>query len=461
MDSLPDELLLKIFHFLDKRDLSKCSQVNRKFNRIAHTDDLWQTFSLTDIQKPKWCSSTLISVESTNFLITKRFSPNITRVDLSKMCFSFQTLNALFKHCKFIKSLSINFKYLQLRGGGPLSFLNNLVEQTQNSEWPTNRLEKLYLKNVCDMKIRRLNNQHPTTSSYDLIEMEIIKLIRILFKQNAQSLKVLGLKCVDPNVICSCLNNDLLSLEILLLNNVSDTDGVLQEIASFHALKQLKCLELNKCSEFKGDGLQEILEQCSNLETLQIGKQIYPAQSELYEINWSLLKNKIRELSITTKFSTIDAYDMNNHSNSSSNSNDYSFIKQVFSTPSSSRNTATNSIDLYSNTIFNYLNDSNNKLEYLALADFTLRFPDSPHSSSHQSLPNLNHNKQSIDSSTSNLKYLHLRNIRNTKYLTEYQLSSLKSFLCMQHNLHTLDLLGLHLNTDVICSIAQNLNNLR
>jgi hypothetical protein len=59
---------------------------------------------------------------------------------------------------------------------------------------------------------------------------------------------------------------------------------VLQELAFI--CKNLKCLELNKCREFKGDGLQEILEQCRRLETLQLGKYIYPAHSELCEVNW-------------------------------------------------------------------------------------------------------------------------------------------------------------------------------
>lgn len=81
--------------------------------------------------------------------------------------------------------------------------------------------------------------------------------------------RVLGFKCVDPNVISSCVKN-FENLEILLLNNINDTDSVLSEIALI--CKKLKSLELTKCKEFSGDGLQELIEQISNLETLQLGK---------------------------------------------------------------------------------------------------------------------------------------------------------------------------------------------
>jgi hypothetical protein len=248
LDSLPDELLLKIAGLLDKRDLSRCGQVSRKWSHIARTPSLWTQFSLTDIRHPKWCSANLVSLDHTNLLVEQRFSRAITRVDLSKMCFSFNTLHTLFTTCPLMSTLVVNFKYLKLTGTS--DFLTDEQTGPAVQAWPVNTLEKLYLKNVCDMKIRRLNyfkstnlNQlHqslPSHQPYDLIEMEVIKIVRILFRNNAASLRVLGLKCVDPDVISECVNR-LDSLHILLLNNVNDTDGVLQEMA--FAMKNLKCL---------------------------------------------------------------------------------------------------------------------------------------------------------------------------------------------------------------------------
>jgi hypothetical protein len=461
---------------------------------VSYSDSLWQQFSLTDIKKPKWGASRLVSIEKTSYLIQKRFSSLITRVDLAKLCFSFETLDCLFQHCQHIRSLAVNFKYLQIKL--PNKFL---VDQCIHT-WPVNKLEKLYLKNVCDMKTRRYNNTVSTSassnvlnqrasppSSYDIIEMEIIKLIRILFRRNSLSLRVLGLKCVDPNIISACVN-DFGNLEIVLLNNVNDTDSVLQEIA--YICKNLKCIELTKCREFQGDGLQELIEQCSNLETLQLGKHIYPALTELTEINWSNLKYQLKELCISTKFSLGSASSTVSSAYRSSASQSPFSNRSSFSPSSSSTSSSScsSSIDLYSKTIFNYLSDYN-QLEYLALEDFTLRFPNDELYT--HNLTSLNQEKSALGTRHdneppckrkrgeandllkqndhrlqqqqhhSNLKYLYLRNIRNVKLLSTTQLTSISVFLSHQQHLHTLDLLGLYLSSQFICSIIVNLNNLK
>ncbi|CAF0936777.1 unnamed protein product [Brachionus calyciflorus] len=440
MDLLPDEILLKIFSYLDLRDLVKCGRVSRLWNQLSKCDELWRQFSLTDIQKPKWCPSKLVKLDFTNHLITQRFSPNITRVDLAKLCFTFETLDLLFQNCQHIKSLCINFKYLQIKA--PLF----QVEQCIHT-WPVNKLEKLYLKNVCDMKTRRLNtfklsalskNCLSSNAPYDIIELEIIKLIRILFNRNSNSLRVLGLKCVDPNIITSCMNN-FGNLEILLLNNVNDTDSVLEDLAFY--CRNLKCLEIDKCRDFQGDGLQEIVEQCTKLETLQLGKNVYPNFSELTEINWANLNN-LKELSITTKFQ------INENESSSSSS----------SSSSSNESNRASSVDVYAKTLFKNLNES--KLEYLALTDFTLKFPHESEEINNveQPLTNVKKRQKKDDVNfQTNLKYLFLRNIRNVKHLNTQQYFNLKSFLLSQYNLQTLDLLGLYLDTKFLCEIVRNL----
>jgi hypothetical protein len=176
--------------------------------------------------------------------------------------------------------------------------------------------------------------------------------------------------------------------------------------------------------------------------------------------------------------------------------------------------------DVYSSTIFSYLNE-NNSLNYLALADFTLRFPPrnnlmlptssttSTSTSSSSSSKNNNNNsndnnkpvkfsignddtdaeeekeendddgegcsarkrfKSSEDrtstaltsaSNESSLKHLYLRNIRNIENLSDHQMESMKSFLSLQFNLHTLDLVGIYLDSDFLASIIVNLERLQ
>ena len=72
----------------------------------------------------------------------------------------------------------------------------------------------------------------------------------------------------------------------------------------------------------------------------------------------------------------------------------------------------------------------------------------------------LSHFSKSINS-LSNLKHLYLRNIRNIKKITDNQLTSIKSFIQFQYNLNTLDLIGIYLSSQFICTILTNLNNLK
>ncbi len=160
------------------------------------------------------------------------------------------------------------------------------------------------------------------------------------------------------------------------------------------------------------------------------------------------MKSNLRELTISTKFphvyseinSLISASPFSNSSESASSS------------PASSA-------DLYSKTLFNYLNDDNN-LHYLALEDFTLKFP----------VNDITLNNDSTDSSKSkrfkktlcdsSLKYIYLRNIQNVKLRID-QSRRIMSFLQVQYNLVTLDLIGLYLSSDFICSVLINLTNLK
>ncbi len=179
-----------------------------------------------------------------------------------------------------------------------------------------------------------------------------------------------------------------------------------------------------------------------------IGKFICPEYTEFVEIDWKSLKSHLKEISISTKFPTTD------------NLSGLSASPQSNCSNSSSSPVSPSPLDLYSKTLFNYLHD-NNQLEYIALKDFTLKFPNETSSAMTSSDLRQQQPKRLRRSlHNNNLKYLYLRNIRNVR-ITTIQADNLKSFLEMQCNLLTLDLIGIQLSSDFICSILYNLNNLR
>ena len=42
MEKIPNEILLKIFSYLEVQDLGKCASVSKRFNKIAYEKRLWQ-----------------------------------------------------------------------------------------------------------------------------------------------------------------------------------------------------------------------------------------------------------------------------------------------------------------------------------------------------------------------------------------------------------------------------------
>ena len=109
----------------------------------------------------------------------------------------------------------------------------------------------------------------------------------MLLNRNTFSLKYLGFKCVDPSIISQECLESMLNIQILLLNNIYDTDSVLEEMS---ILSNLRAIELCKCVAFDGNGLQDIFEASHRLETLQIGKSLKLSQCELDEIEWNKKK---------------------------------------------------------------------------------------------------------------------------------------------------------------------------
>lgn len=436
MDQLPNEILIEIFKYINKRDLClNLSLVCKKWYELSKCEKLWKSFTLLAIKNPEWCKFKLVTPHQTFNLIDKHFTQYLQHVDLSKLCFSYDILIKLFINCSKLKSLIVNFKYLKLT---PISTADvsqsskltttttanrftNLIQQFNNVT-PTS-IEYLYLKNVCDQKLRsyffkQTQQNHSHNLKYNLYELEIIEFIKLLLSKNRQSLKYLGFKCVDPTIITNECMEYIDNIEILLLNNIYDTDSVLDDIAQSNKCNyNLKCLEICKCKSFDGSGLIDLSEKCLNLNTLQFGKLVTLNTSDIEDINWHRFENL-----------------------------QYLYI---------------NSPELYilsenmgaSKTCFNYFKN----LTYLAINDY--QFNDRQNYFPH------------LINNNFNLKYFILRKIQhqqrqndfiNDLCLNKKFLNHLKVFINTEINLQHLDLIGFNfLNAEYIISIIEQLKCLK
>ena len=46
LQDMPDEILLKMFKYLDRKNLLRCGKVSRRFRKISQDDSLWQKVNL-------------------------------------------------------------------------------------------------------------------------------------------------------------------------------------------------------------------------------------------------------------------------------------------------------------------------------------------------------------------------------------------------------------------------------
>ena len=406
MEDLPDHLLVDIFSYLNKRDLClNICLVCKRWNFLSKSPALWRRFTLLTIKNPSWCKFKLVNLPQTFDLIERRFSLVLQHIDISKLKFSFDVLQLLFKNCFKIKSLIINFKYLEL-----MHRSNYKLEEYLSLEQIPSTIEYLYLKNVCDQKLR-FNNSNAKLR-YNLFEVEIIKLIKILLNRNTLCLKYLGFKCVDPTIITQECLESMKNIDILLLNNITDTDSVLEEMS---ILSNIRAIELCKCVSFDGNGLQDIFEVSEHLETLQIGKSINLNRCELEEIDWKTIEN-LQELYLDST----DLYQISENLNETNN---------CFNSFKSLNYLVLNNYEYnLEKNYFPYLTANN-----CHLRTFVLR-------------PSSTANTNSIENWSTDSCFL----------------LDLKGFLNIEYNIEYLDLIGLALlDTKFIISILKQLKNLK
>lgn len=119
-DTLPEEIVLKIFKMVDKRTLLKCALVCHQWRRIAYDESLWQYLN---IPSRRMSISTLdnllarnikyFSASHSNFYIfanqclCKTPFPKLQYLDLSSVFMHYNTLRSLLRQCTNLIKLSL------------------------------------------------------------------------------------------------------------------------------------------------------------------------------------------------------------------------------------------------------------------------------------------------------------------------------------------------------------------
>lgn len=119
-DTLPEEIVLKIFKMFDKRTLLKCALVCHRWRRIAYDESLWQYLNIPSRRMSVETLDNILarnikyfSASHSNFYIfanqclCKTPFPKLQYLDLSFVFMHFTTLRSLLKQCSNLIKLSL------------------------------------------------------------------------------------------------------------------------------------------------------------------------------------------------------------------------------------------------------------------------------------------------------------------------------------------------------------------
>lgn len=119
-DTLPEEIVLKIFQMMDKRTLLKCAFVCQKWRRISYDESLWQCLNIPSRRMSILTLENLLarnikyfSASHSNFYIFenqylfKTQFPKLQYLDLSSVFIHVNTLGSLLSQCSNLIKLSL------------------------------------------------------------------------------------------------------------------------------------------------------------------------------------------------------------------------------------------------------------------------------------------------------------------------------------------------------------------
>ncbi|ERL87168.1 F-box/LRR-repeat protein 4 [Dendroctonus ponderosae] len=287
---LPNEIILKVFQCLDLKSLSRCAQVNRRWNKLAQDQTLYRNISL----KIYWY---LVNEQTLDFFINK--IQNVKKLDLSwcnQYQISFNKRLDYDYHCKIlslleessrtITHLSMNDNYFV-----DSDVLNKIVCCKELTElrlhhtfnwirWPKDQLTKLVtldlsITNIIDEDLIQILMANPN------LEHLVLDLCEHLFMMNSvvetvtlfnkklktwSSWKTDSLTSDAVRKFSLCSNLEELDLGWCLLDSVPGDS--LAEIAN--GCKRLKRLILSQWRGATDQSLMPIIISCKDLTQLDL-----------------------------------------------------------------------------------------------------------------------------------------------------------------------------------------------
>ena len=299
LNDLPNEVILKLFGFMDIKELLLCGQVSKRLRAIANDESLWLKLNLCGRKVPYdfiekaaengcqylslvFCGIIGLTGKSESFF-------NLKYLNMSRGCYqSGQGLLKLIKNCSSLQKLSLAYMRMDssdiqdiCQNGQTLQVLD-LEGSTINLRNQKEVLQDLFssCEHLTELNIQGLNSKAMSSQHFDgiaqefLIQILVDKLTSTILKVNLDGQKVLSDKHVKKlvkrcnkithlSVRCTLITNDSMQSISKHLNTSLEKLDVSKTKVDCAALLELKYIPTLKtliyyCNDGAGD--------CENLK---------------------------------------------------------------------------------------------------------------------------------------------------------------------------------------------------
>ena len=242
-DHLPDEVQLKIFKFLETKDLIRCAQVSKRTRRICHDESLWEKVNLYEKVVPSEFIAQILengckyinlrSAKIVGALKLSRKDYNVKYLNLNHCTADIGVLEKLISSCKSLQKLS----------------LASLELNSSAVFFPHQELQTLDLDAFKGLDLELMTN---------ILSCE--KLTNVSFRYNYH---------LSNNLVQYLVENLLIGIKKVSLGGIDClTDEHVKILVN--RCKKIEELELCGCRNITEDSLAIIVEHCDHMVKLNV-----------------------------------------------------------------------------------------------------------------------------------------------------------------------------------------------
>ncbi|XP_053689006.1 S-phase kinase-associated protein 2, partial [Sabethes cyaneus] len=250
---LSDEMILQVFRWLPKKTLIRCSEVSKRFNRVAQDETLWTRLDLSCRSLREGAIGRVISRGTVILRLAQAhvsfpvFSPGSVEpnfmtklqfLDLSMCSIDSETLQQLLSHCRSLRKLSLENVPLGAGCCGEIAENENLEALNLTM------CEGLDYQNV-SVLLKKLTKLHSLNISWTCLNRPSVEALVLYVTPTLLRLNIAGCRQTMTDTALDKLVNrcpDLLELDL------SDCTQLTSEtITVVCRLKKLEYLSLSRC----------------------------------------------------------------------------------------------------------------------------------------------------------------------------------------------------------------------